>query len=73
MSKFDKLLVNVYGVIQLGCILSLAGIAIKRNNDAYEADCKRLDAELKLVEKDIDIWRLQHGLKEQCDFEEGEA
>lgn len=59
MSKVDKFLVNVYGVIQLGCIMGLAGIAFKRNNDAYKASCKLIESEIKHIEKDIEIYNLQ--------------
>lgn len=63
MSKIDKFLVNVYGVVQLGCILGLAGIAFKRNNDAYKASCNLIESEIKHLEKDIEIYNLRQEIK----------
>ena len=76
MSKFDKFMTNVCGVINLGCILGLAGIAFKRNKDAYDASCQLLDAEFKNIEKDIKIHSLEYEvkqLKKKYESEEEEA
>lgn len=59
------------GLIELGCVLTLAGIALKRNNDAYHAECKLDDARWKLAcseamseLKDIKIELLEKELEE---------
>jgi hypothetical protein len=60
----------VAGIIELGCLLGLAGIALKRNNDCYKAECKLIDAiidggcakidcgikdlEIKILKKELD-------------------
>lgn len=75
MNKFDRIMVGVCEVIQLGCILGLAGIALKRNNDAYEASCRALNAEIDGVAKEVEIWRLEREvkqLKEKYESEENE-
>lgn len=64
MNKFDKVMFGVCEVIQLGCVLGLAGIALKRNQDAYDASCERLNAELDNIAKDIEIHKLEREVKE---------
>lgn len=54
MSRFDKFLTNMYGLVNFGCLLGLAGIALKRNKDAYDNACGRLDAELKNIALEVE-------------------
>lgn len=67
MNNLYKLLT----LVEIIGILGIAGIALKRNNDAYKAECKLLDTEIKLgfteldgICKDIKIEELEKELKE---------
>lgn len=67
----NKFIYGVCTIVELGCILSLAGIGLKRNKDAYEAECKRIKAECDLMRsemesmcKDIIIEQLEKELEE---------
>lgn len=67
----NKFIYGVCTIVELGCIISLAGIGLKRNNDAYKAECKRIEAECNLMRskiesmhKDIIIELLQKELEE---------
>lgn len=71
MSKFDKIIYGLCTAVELGSILALAGLGLKRNNDCYKAECKHIDAEYKLaasqlegVCKDIEIGLLKDEVKE---------
>lgn len=50
----NKFLYGVCTILELGCVISLAGIGLKRNNDAYKAECKRIEAECNLMRCEID-------------------
>ena len=54
MKDVKNLVTGVATLLELGCIAALAGIALKRNNDCYKAECKLIDTELKLLNKEID-------------------
>lgn len=64
MKKLDGLLAGLYGVVNLGCILVLAGIGLKRNEDAYNAEIKCIDLELENIHKDVAISMLEYDLKQ---------
>lgn len=75
MSKFDKFLTNMYDLVNFGCLLGLAGIALKRNNDAYKASCDLIDAEFKNIALDVENHSLKHEieqLKKKYESNEGE-
>ena len=75
MSKFDKFLTNMYGLVNFGCLLGLAGIALKRNKDAYDEACGRIDAEFKNIELEVEndsLKREMKQLKEKYESKEGE-
>lgn len=55
MSKFDNFIYGVCRVVELGSILGIAAIALKRNNDCYKAECKRIDAEYELAMSQLDV------------------
>ena len=66
---------NLIGVmatgIEMGCILLLAAIGLKRNNDCYKAEMKLIDAECALglaqvdsILKDAQIKALNKKLEE---------
>lgn len=59
--KLRKLVFGVGTLIELGCIGALAYIGLKRNNDAYNAEMKCLDLQLKNVALDIE----NHSLKRE--------
>lgn len=50
----NKFIYGLCTIVELGCIVSLAGIGLKRNNDAYKAECKRIEAECNLMRCEID-------------------
>lgn len=65
------LIVKIGTGLEIAGILGLMGIALKRNNDCYKAECKLIDTEFKLVAsevsnaiKDIDIQILEAKVKE---------
>ena len=73
----------VFGLCSLGqmaCVIGIAGIALKRNNDCYKAECKLIDSERELILtkmdgmlKDIEIATLSEEneqLKAKCGEEE---
>lgn len=69
--KIDDLIAGVVTLMEVGCILALTGIALKRNHDCYKAECKLLDVEKELacekiinISKDIRIKGLEEKLKE---------
>ena len=59
MKKLDGILTGIAGLVNLGSIIGLAAIALKRNNDAYDNAMKYIDAELELIEKDCEIHELE--------------
>lgn len=58
--KFKGLITGIAVLIELGCISSLAVIALKRNRDCYEAECNLLEAESKLIYKELEVIHLNH-------------
>lgn len=57
--------------IELGCVVALAGIGLKRNNDCYKAEMKRIDAEFErdmaefsLLRKNAEIKVLKEQIEE---------
>lgn len=64
MSKFDKFLTNMYGLVNFGCLLGLAGIAMKRNKDAYEAACGKINAEIENIALEVENESLKREMKQ---------
>ncbi len=52
----NKFVVGLCTAIELGCIVSLAAIGLKRNNDCYKAECKAIGTECKLLGKELELW-----------------
>lgn len=70
-NKLKDLVVGVATLIELGCIAGLAGIAFKRNNDCYKAECELISTkaelfckEMEQIDKDYKIKKLEKELKE---------
>lgn len=59
MSKGEKFVVVTGLVIELGSIIGLTSLALKRNNDAYNAQMECLDLELKNLALDIENYSLK--------------
>lgn len=72
MKKFDGLIAGLCTVVELGCIIGLAGIGLKRNEDAYKAEMKCVDLTLDNIMKDCEIYDLKHEI-EQLKKNEEEA
>lgn len=53
--KISGLIVGVSILVELGCVLTLAGISLKRNRDCYEAECKLIGREADLGLATLDI------------------
>lgn len=64
MPKLEKVVTGVLTLVELGGIMALTGIALKRNQDAYEAEMKCIDLELKNINLDVANFMLEHDLKE---------
>lgn len=45
----NKLITGVCTLVELGCMLALGGIALKRNEECYKAECKASKLEAKLI------------------------
>lgn len=65
------LIVKICTGVEIVSILSLMGIALKRNNDCYKAECelietrgKLIDSEFKGLIKDIENHQLKDKIKE---------
>ena len=43
------------GIVQLGSIIGLAAIGLKRNNDCYKAQCELVDEQCKNIKLEIDM------------------
>lgn len=68
-NKINGLIVGVSTLAELGCVIGLAGLALKRNKECYEAECKLIKRELELslanldgLQKDIEIAELKDEL-----------
>lgn len=59
--KLRGILTGIAGIVNLGSIIALAGIGLKRNQDAYEAQMECIELELKNIAQDIEI----HSLKRE--------
>ena len=64
MKGLDKLTTALAGLVQLGSIIGLTAIGLKRNNDAYKAECKLIDVEFELIEKEVEICMLKRDIAE---------
>ena len=66
----NKFVIGVCNVVQLGCIIALAGIGLKRNQDCYEAEKELINVKVDLfkarVENEIKNVEIKH-LKEELD------
>ena len=69
-NKIKDLVVGISTLVELGCIIGLAGIGLKRNNDCYKAEMELVDAKLKLglaeiekFDKDCEIEKLKKELE----------
>lgn len=78
--KLKDVAFGLCSLAQMACVIGIAGIALKRNNDCYKAECKLIDSEHKHIlaqmdglMKDIEIAQLtkeNERLKAKCGEEE---
>lgn len=54
MSKFDKFVYGACTLIELGSIVGLAVLGLKRNQECYEAQMECSDLRVKPIGKEID-------------------
>lgn len=59
MSKLNDLVNGVCVLVNVGCIFTLAAIGLKRNNDAYVAECKCIDLEFENIKNEYEISKLK--------------
>lgn len=50
----SKFMTNLCGLVQLGAIVGLTAIGLKRNNDCYKAEVKLVDVEIELIKAKIE-------------------
>ena len=69
--KLRGLVVGICTLAEIVGITVLTGMALKRNNDCYKAECKLIDAECELskaeadkLSKDIQIKALENEIKQ---------
>lgn len=60
----NKTIVGICTLIELGCISGLAYIGFKRNNDAYKAEMKAIDAEHRLFVAEINAYSKDREIEE---------
>lgn len=67
----NKVIGGICTFVELGCILTLAGITLKRTNDCYKAECELAKANINLacseiggILKDARIRTLEQELEE---------
>lgn len=59
-----KLVVGACQLVQLGSIIGLTVIGLKRNEDCYKAEMKLLESEGKLMLSNIDVLRKEAEIEE---------
>lgn len=71
MNDMKDFVVKLCTIVELGCLAGLAGIALKRNKDAYDAEMKSAYADLALTFakmdnelKDLQIEQLEKQVEE---------
>ena len=76
----NKFIVNLCTLVELGCIVGLAAIGLKRNEDCYKAECKLIDeqyehfmTQMKCIDKDYEIKVLKKELEKYKAKETEEA
>ena len=52
----NRLITGVCTLVELGCMLALGGIALKRNNECYKAECKAAEMEVKLIFTELESY-----------------
>lgn len=60
----NKAIVGICTLIELGCIGALAFIGLKRNNDAYIAEIKRIAAEGELFLEKMNVENKDYEIKQ---------
>lgn len=64
MNSMEKVATGILTLVQLGGIAGITFIALKRNDDAYKAECKRIKAEFDLIMKEVEIYKLEREIEE---------
>lgn len=71
-----RVLIGLCTTVEVVCISALAAIGLKRNNDAYKAECELLkskidcmfkDAEIKILEKELSDLKEKYEVKEESE------
>lgn len=63
MGKFEKFVFGACTLVELGSIIGLAGLALKRNQECYEAECKNIELSCDLIKKEIDMMSKDREIK----------
>lgn len=51
----NKFVFGLCTLVELGSIVGLAYIGLKRNNDCYKAECRAINAEFDSMIKDVEL------------------
>lgn len=69
--KIKDLVLGVCTLVEVGCIIGLAGLGFKRNNDWYKAECELINtqcelynAEIQNIVKDSKIKQMENEIKQ---------
>lgn len=54
--KLNSFVVGCCQLLELASIVGIAGIALKRNKDAYNAEMKHFETEMKLLNEEMVNW-----------------
>ena len=63
MNKFEKVVTGVLTLVELGGIMALTGIALKRNQDAYEARKESINLEIENLALDVENYCLKKDIE----------
>lgn len=82
MGKIEKIAVGLCKLVEIGSIIGLAAIGLKRNHDCYNAECENIKLRCDALKKDVDmvykdaeirvLKREIETLKNKCEFNEEE-
>lgn len=68
-----RFIINVCTAIEVGCMMALAGIALKRNDDCYKAEIELAKTRFENSLKDIEIACLKDELRRMKSKQEEES
>ena len=67
MNNIKSIVIGACTLVEIGCIATLAAVAIKRNNEAYEAEKECTVLTIRNLVKDLQIDDLKREVKDLKD------